>query len=1827
MEGDRILAALKSKGSCKDLERRVKNYLQPLHEQPATIPHLKKYEDFCLKLLKQCVEFLSGTRHDAKTLLNLSQQASTAYCIISDLSTSKISLFAKLLLNLAKACLSQDHVEDSVAYCQMFQSNLCGKLEECGAGAIGLLKHVSSLLWCAAAQLSRQGCSQEHCLQVRKDAVQCMLSSKSCDLLTALDYAMKAEYLFTHSTLLPDALDHLRLLYSFHTTLFPALEDLTASQLPCEQSTALSRYLLHHLVLAVKLQRPLQAQQLMQLALHSVHQHRQTCGCTHCQSLTAQTLLIQLWKTVTESPTSSVIGSQMVCANNQFQSFLASSPSPQALPALVDATQLVMAAFMAGKKSCGAASYFPSEGFCSFKALVLASVECLDSALNQQPTHTYTRQLRLLSSLATILKDLLGSNEEDIEMPRDASHTHTPQDAIKNDLVDACLPILHKCQDIINKGKAVLPVVEHKWLGYSAHLLACCLKQDGLFQQACPVLQLSCDHLLTWCLAEQDVFQNSVKSELLERLLSLVELYGKLHDYPAAVDTLATAVGKLPIQQLQLPATINQLAGGWVWLKNFAVGNNHSEVDMIGRSFLCVGCGLPLELQVLYLEEELSGYKALRRPLRPALMAVLQDLLSLNTRLHCSKSCVLAAHYTVQLASIRYEGEGEGEEMRGVAQAEALLEEAVSALRQVEDAALRPLQQQALASAHLWQALISFGRHMSRAGGGGTARESAGEVGGALPVEPSEDGGSVSNASASASQLMMERVKAICLSEEEQRVMCADTVTHALSSSVEAWQEVWLSVRTGVKPLVLEEAFHYPLEMLDQLLLTAQICSTHSQAELAIKALCVLLHLSAAAAASSLLTCTVRVNVEARAWALLVQLLVQEGGVAPVIPALEAHMGVADSGAALHSALALAEYHLSQGELSLCQSTLLWALDKPLLSGKSSDSLLLCARAKLLASRYLLHKDFQLKPSRELLAGGCGQSESPAAFHLSPLELAIDAVKLLWHLSDRKRILHADKVSGSCLKWNILLTQLQGLHMVAHLLSQQNLMSEAYCYAREGAMLAKAMHLRGWYCEFLLVLLELFVMRGCPTVSSLLSSQLTLLLRCSSFLHTLTLTSTNTSSPSNADHTPSPSTVTEGPDQVSEAMKHLSVSETSSCDADADILQAFLSSPSLTSLHLRQTLQLACMASHHSPPTAADVRSVVGLLGTVSQFLSRHSDIDLSPVGVPPLATPTTSLPGSKGRGRGRRGAGGGSKECIVGGMSVSSVRLVGVVMELACARARYLLAKKEPVLTQQLLRVALEKAEGVERHGYQFSLLLAKLHHYMGVALAQQLEDEAASDGEVWFRGGSVHQHCLEQFLCSYQLCFPVMPTILLRETCLWLALLLPDSDSEHSHHFLALSQHISLSHQTVLSLGKKLRSESVRDHVQDVRHTISQPPPPASATLHSSALLRARQILFPSSRPLPPCHAHTLLSHLPQDLTLLTISLAPKPHPSSPPYTLLSKASITPGNVPAARPPRGRAARRKAPPAKPRPLAAAVHVEKVCGEELESALEEFRAVLKEASECVTLQCRRQWWAARRSLNTRLHKCLDSLQSQCLEDIAFLSSSQPLLLILGRHLHQLPWECLPALQDTTITRTPSLNFVTAHKVMASYQDKDFLDVESAYFVVNPQGDLKKTEKLFGQWFSGEEGWEGVVGKPPSTDRLSVVLQEKDMYIYCGHSAGRFLANTIIRSLHLRASAFLMGCNSAELEVDGECDPSGHPLTHLLAGCPAVVGCLWSVTDGEIDRFCQSLVTSLLSSDHDNASSLPQHVNAARAACKLSHLVGSAPVVYGLPLIPRRRQN
>lgn len=137
-------------------------------------------------------------------------------------------------------------------------------------------------------------------------------------------------------------------------------------------------------------------------------------------------------------------------------------------------------------------------------------------------------------------------------------------------------------------------------------------------------------------------------------------------------------------------------------------------------------------------------------------------------------------------------------------------------------------------------------------------------------------------------------------------------------------------------------------------------------------------------------------------------------------------------------------------------------MDHPSLRAKSTHSLLVCAKAKLLVSEYMLHRTFDLKPYTSLLAHQPASDQSDC-FHLSAVELAVDAVKLLWRLSDHRHVQSsADEVSSNVLAWNIMLTLLRGLRFTVRLQCQQNMMLEASYYAREGAMLCKSLRLRGW---------------------------------------------------------------------------------------------------------------------------------------------------------------------------------------------------------------------------------------------------------------------------------------------------------------------------------------------------------------------------------------------------------------------------------------------------------------------------------------------------------------------------------------------------------------------------------------------------------------------------------------------------------------------------------------------------------------------------------------------------------------------------------------------
>ena len=78
------------------------------------------------------------------------------------------------------------------------------------------------------------------------------------------------------------------------------------------------------------------------------------------------------------------------------------------------------------------------------------------------------------------------------------------------------------------------------------------------------------------------------------------------------------------------------------------------------------------------------------------------------------------------------------------------------------------------------------------------------------------------------------------------------------------------------------------------------------------------------------------------------------------------------------------------------------------------------------------------------------------------------------------------------------------------------------------------------------------------------------------------------------------------------------------------------------------------------------------------------------------------------------------------------------------------------------------------------------------------------------------------------------------------------------------------------------------------------------------------------------------------------------------------------------------------------------------------------------------------------------------------------------------------------------------------------------------------------------------------------------------------------------------------------------------------AGCPVAVANLWDVTDRDIDRFSQGVLSKWMKTDAEEESSegmlkqpvcVSASVTASRKSCRLAALIGAAPVCYGVPVV------
>eukprot|EP00171_Calliarthron_tuberculosum_P018473 IDg18473t1 len=113
---------------------------------------------------------------------------------------------------------------------------------------------------------------------------------------------------------------------------------------------------------------------------------------------------------------------------------------------------------------------------------------------------------------------------------------------------------------------------------------------------------------------------------------------------------------------------------------------------------------------------------------------------------------------------------------------------------------------------------------------------------------------------------------------------------------------------------------------------------------------------------------------------------------------------------------------------------------------------------------------------------------------------------------------------------------------------------------------------------------------------------------------------------------------------------------------------------------------------------------------------------------------------------------------------------------------------------------------------------------------------------------------------------------------------------------------------------------------------------------------------------------------------------------------------------------------------------------------------------------------------------------------------------------------------------------------------------------KNVYYVLNPGGDLPRTEKKFRNVFEKRRA-----GKECLARRRSMMITSRS------------------HQKQEAPVAVLMGCSSAKLiRYSGYRGSSGTPLDYLLHGAPAVVGNLWDVTDKDIDRLTAAFLKQWL---------------------------------------------
>ena len=164
--------------------------------------------------------------------------------------------------------------------------------------------------------------------------------------------------------------------------------------------------------------------------------------------------------------------------------------------------------------------------------------------------------------------------------------------------------------------------------------------------------------------------------------------------------------------------------------------------------------------------------------------------------------------------------------------------------------------------------------------------------------------------------------------------------------------------------------------------------------------------------------------------------------------------------------------------------------------------------------------------------------------------------------------------------------------------------------------------------------------------------------------------------------------------------------------------------------------------------------------------------------------------------------------------------------------------------------------------------------------------------------------------------------------------------------------------------------------------------------------------------------------------------------------------------------------------------------------------------------------------------------------------------------------------------------------------------------------MLNPKSDLADTEKKILPIIK-KNNIICLNSKEPSEKEMNSIMNNKLMYIYCGHGDSlKYLKKEYIESHQINFLTFLFGCNSANSRLLSEKDtqPLSTPQLFLKKLCPFFFGFLWTVSSQDLDQLTVDLLEILFNSK--NPVSLIKTITLLKRKFNLKWFNGGALVMY-----------